>query len=104
MVAMQIACEPLVRQTMRTVYHTRAMLSVRPTKKGKKVIQVHNSVTVCEYCHQVIDDNHPCSSCKYLRNKPVRELKGEEFLRLSQAEEDGLLTIKISVDVETDKR
>ena len=47
MVAMQIACEPLVRLTMRTVYQTRAMVSVRPTKKGKKVTRVHYFTTVC---------------------------------------------------------
>ena len=41
MVAMQIACEPLVRQAMRAVYHTRATVSVRPTKKGKKVCHMH---------------------------------------------------------------
>lgn len=55
---------------------------------------------------QVIDENHPISSCKYLRNKPVRELKGDEFLRLTQAETDGLIILKIGIDVEsqTNKR
>lgn len=37
MVALQIASEPLVRQTIRQVYQTRAMVNVSPTKKGKKV-------------------------------------------------------------------
>ena len=37
MVAMQIACEPLVRQALRQVYQSRAVLNVRPTKSGKKV-------------------------------------------------------------------
>ena len=37
MVALQIACEPLVRQTVRQVFQTRAVLCVRPTKKGRKV-------------------------------------------------------------------
>ena len=63
-------------------------------------------LTVVRSIPQVIDENHSCSVCKYLRNKPVRELKGEEFLKLTQAEEDGLLTIKISIDMEppADKR
>ena len=37
MVAMQIACEPLVRQVLRQVYQTRGMVNVCPTKKGRKV-------------------------------------------------------------------
>ena len=84
MVAMQIACEPLVRQTLRLVFQTRAVLSVKPTKKGKKMI----------------DDTHPCFSMKYLLNKPVRELKGDEFLKLVQAEEDRLIEMKLSIDLE----
>ena len=35
---------------------------------------------------------------KYLCNKPVRELKGEEFLKLHLAEQDHLLEMKISID------
>ncbi len=55
---------------------------------------------------QMIDDNHPCYLLKYLRNKPVRELKGEEFLKLCQAENDRLLEIKITIDLDmgSDKR
>ena len=42
MVAMQLATEPLVRQSVRQVFQTRALLSVKPTKKGKKVcMHVH---------------------------------------------------------------
>ncbi len=48
----------------------------------------------------MIDDNHPCFHIKYLRNKLVRELKGDEFLKLCQAESDRLLEIKISVDLD----
>ena len=48
----------------------------------------------------MIDESHPCYPCKYLKNKPVREFKGEEFLQLVQAEKDGLLNIKISIDIE----
>lgn len=90
MVAMQIACEPLVRQALRQVFQSRAVMCVRPTKKGKKMI----------------DDAHPCHSMKYLHNKPVRDLKGDEALRLVQASEDHLLDIKISVDLDqvSDKR
>ena len=37
MVAMQISAEPLVRQALRLVFKSRAVLSVRPTRKGRKV-------------------------------------------------------------------
>ena len=55
---------------------------------------------------QVIDESHPCFPSKYLKNKPVREFKGDDFLKLVQAEKDGLLNIKISIDMEMyiDKR
>ena len=54
----------------------------------------------------MIDENHPCFLMKYLRNKLVRELKGDEFLKLSQAESDRLLEIKITIDLDlgSDKR
>ena len=46
----------------------------------------------------MIDDSHPCYSIKYLRNKPLKELKGDEFLKLVQAEEERLIEMKISID------
>ena len=36
MVALQLAAEPLVRQAVRQVFQTRALLNVKPTKRGKK--------------------------------------------------------------------
>ena len=39
MVAMQIASDPTVRQVLRRAFRERAILSVRPTKKGKKVFE-----------------------------------------------------------------
>ncbi|XP_014787232.1 transcription elongation factor SPT6 [Octopus bimaculoides] len=81
-VAMQIAHDPLVRQCIRSAYFERAKIKVRPTKKGMKEI----------------DESHPCYSCKYLRNKPVIDLKDDAFVKLSQAEEDGLLVIEFSMD------
>ena len=39
MVAMQIASDPTVRQVLRRAFRERAVLSVRPTKKGKKVFE-----------------------------------------------------------------
>ena len=42
MVAMQTASDPTVRQVLRRAFRKRAILSVRPTKKGKKVSKCYN--------------------------------------------------------------
>ncbi|CAG9861207.1 unnamed protein product [Phyllotreta striolata] len=84
MVALQIAREPLVRKCVREVYFERARINVYPTKKGQKVI----------------DESHNCYSMKYLKNKPVRDLNGDQFLKLCLAEEENLLTITINDNIE----
>lgn len=84
MVALQLAHDPMVRQCVRQTYYERAKISVKPTKKGFKEI----------------DENHPCYSMKYLLNKQVKDLYMDQFLKLTQAEEEGLLTIKMSLDME----
>ncbi|XP_070591606.1 LOW QUALITY PROTEIN: transcription elongation factor SPT6 [Erythrolamprus reginae] len=83
MVALQIAREPLVRQVLRQTFQERAKINVAPTKKGKKDI----------------DEAHYAYSFKYLKNKPVKELRDEQFLKVSLSREEGLLTIDISVDM-----
>ncbi|KAL1488885.1 hypothetical protein ABEB36_014678 [Hypothenemus hampei] len=84
MVALQIAREPLVRKCVREVFYERAKISVTPTKKGQKVI----------------DETHNCYSLKYVKNKPVRDLTGDQFLKLTLAEEEQLLKITISNTIE----
>jgi transcription elongation factor SPT6 len=83
-VAMQMAYEPQVRQAVRRAFRRRAVLHIRPTKKGRKEI----------------DEGHPCFTYKYIKNKPVGTLKDEQFLHIVQAEEDGLITCSIRVDQE----
>ncbi|KAM3875493.1 transcription elongation factor SPT6-like [Diretmus argenteus] len=83
MVAMQLAREPLVRHVLRQTFQERAKINVKPTKKGKKDI----------------DEAHYGYSFKYLKNKAVKELNGDQFLRMCQAEEEGLLTINICIDL-----
>lgn len=68
LVAMQIAHDPTVRKCIRTAFRERAVLKVTPTKKGRKEI----------------DEHHQCYSMKYLSNKPISEVKNEEYLKLSQ--------------------
>ena len=50
--------------------------------------------------HQEIDESHSCCTFKYIKNKPVKDLKGDQFLRFCKAEEDGLLTISIGIDLD----
>ncbi|KAG7484785.1 hypothetical protein MATL_G00054020 [Megalops atlanticus] len=83
MVAMQIAREPLVRHVLRQTFQERAKINIKPTKKGKKDV----------------DEAHYAYSFKYLKNKPVKELNGDQFLKMCQAEDEGLLTIDICIDL-----
>lgn len=78
-VARQLAREPLLRKCVREIFYERAKINVKATKKGLKEI----------------DEFHSCFTIKYLKNKPVRELTGDEFLRLHIAQQDKLLTITI---------
>lgn len=82
MVAMQLAADPTVRRCIRQVYYDRSRISVRPTKQGLKEI----------------DENHNCYSFKYLKGKPVKELHGDQFLRIHQAVKDGQLKMEITTD------
>uniref|UniRef100_A0A7N6FBA8 Transcription elongation factor spt6 n=1 Tax=Anabas testudineus TaxID=64144 RepID=A0A7N6FBA8_ANATE len=83
MVAMQIAREPLVRHVLRQTFQERAKINIKPTKKGKKEV----------------DEAHFAYSFKYLKNKPVKELNGEQFLKMCLAEDEGLLSIDICIDL-----
>lgn len=86
MVAVQISMDPLVRRCIRETFFERAKICITPSKKGLKEI----------------DENHPCYPIKYLKNKPVRDLEGEQFLHMSQAEGEGLL--KTSIVMDSDSR
>ncbi|KAI4456284.1 transcription elongation factor spt6 [Holotrichia oblita] len=84
MVALQIAREPLVRKCVREVFFERAKISIKPTKKGVKEI----------------DEMHNCYSMKYVKDKPVRDLTADQYLKLSLAEEENLITITINEHIE----
>ena len=77
MMAVQIAREPLVRQCVRESFHERARIDVVPTKQGLKEI----------------DENHILHPMKFLKDKPVRDLAEDQFLKLVVGEQDKLLTI-----------
>lgn len=48
---------------------------------------------------QDVDEAHYAYSFKYLKNKPVKELRDDQFLKTFLAEEEGFLTIDISIDM-----
>ncbi|XP_068633718.1 transcription elongation factor SPT6 [Battus philenor] len=84
MCGVQLAREPLLRGALRDALRERATLSVRPTPRGLKEI----------------DESHACYSLKYLKKKPVRDLTGDQFLKLTMAVEDRLLEMNISEQIE----
>ncbi|KAK8722073.1 hypothetical protein OTU49_012465 [Cherax quadricarinatus] len=84
MVGWQLSCEPLVRRTVREAYFERARISCRPTPQGVKII----------------DEHHSLYSLKYLKDKPVTDLQGDQFLRLKCGVEDKLMTISLSDTIE----
>ncbi|ODN05104.1 Transcription elongation factor SPT6 [Orchesella cincta] len=79
MMATQISREPDVRRCVREVFFERATISCHPTTKGQKEI----------------DEAHPCFSMKYIKEKPVRDLTPDQFMKLSLAEEDRFLSISL---------
>ena len=48
---------------------------------------------------QEIDESHPVYGNKYLKNKQVKDLLGDQYLKLVQAEKDKLIEIKMSIDM-----
>ncbi|OXU17876.1 hypothetical protein TSAR_004906 [Trichomalopsis sarcophagae] len=86
MVAIQLAREPLLSKSVRATFKRKAKISVRLTKQGIKSI----------------DENHPIYSMKYLKDKPVADLVGDQFLKLAMAEADKLIVISFPDTIEGD--
>ncbi|XP_063383869.1 transcription elongation factor SPT6 [Cydia fagiglandana] len=84
MCGVQLAREPQLRGTLRDALRERATVSAKPTARGLKEI----------------DESHACYTMKYLKKKPVRDLTGDQFLRLTMAAEDKLLELTISENIE----
>lgn len=82
MFSKEISCDPLVRRTVRKYYFDNAVINVKPTIMGMKEI----------------DENHPCYSFKYLKNKPVSRLVGDQFIHITNGEKDKLLEVKFSIE------
>ena len=84
MMAVQIGREPLVRQCVREAFYERARIDVVPTKQGLKEI----------------DENHVLYPFKFVKDKPVRELTEDQYLRLANGEQDKLITVTILTGIE----
>jgi transcription elongation factor SPT6 len=83
MISLQLARDPTVRSYVRDLFTHHACITVKPTfPRGLKEI----------------DENHICYKYKYLKMKPCKSLKEDEFLKLTNAENDGLLTIKFELE------
>jgi transcription elongation factor SPT6 len=80
----QIASHPGLRQFIRRVYFTDAVVSVTVSEKGKHEIQPF----------------HPYYPFKYLLNKPIYKFNDGQFLQILDAESKGLLKISICVEEE----
>lgn len=48
---------------------------------------------------QEIDESHPIFGSKYLKNKQVKDLLQDQYLKLVQAEKDKLITMTMSIDM-----
>lgn len=83
-VAIQISRDPLIRKCVRHTFRNRSFIFISPTERGKKDI----------------DDNHPCFKFKYIRGKPISDLKDDAVLIIFEAEEHDLVNVKITVDRE----
>ena len=82
--AFQIAHDPKVRATVREAFFDLARINVKPTKnKGLKVI----------------DESHDCFPFKYLKDKKVSTLSGDQWLKLMDAEKQKLVEIEFAKDI-----
>ncbi|KAH9935008.1 transcription elongation factor Spt6 [Fomitopsis serialis] len=83
--ATELGKDPLLRHKIREAFKAGAVVSVSPTERGIAKI----------------DDHHPFFNFKYLLNKPAVEmLHSAQFLHISQAETQHLVTVSISLPPE----
>ena len=72
-----------VRSFVRDAFYERAKLNVQPTKKGQRDI----------------DESHDCFTMKYMSDKPINTLSGDQWLKLMEAEKAKLLEINLASDI-----
>ncbi|CAB3402517.1 unnamed protein product [Caenorhabditis bovis] len=87
MLAKEISRQPMVREKVRRETRNTAKIYVRPTKKGR----------------DTLDDSHPMYYKRYIREKPVSNLKDDEFLWYHKMKEEGLIDLMLTCDTDEDK-
>ncbi|KAL7079838.1 hypothetical protein ACQ4LE_000385 [Meloidogyne hapla] len=85
LLAMRFSREPAVRKKLRQIYRQNLLLSVYPTKKGRNEI----------------DESHWLHGRHYIRDKPVNELKDDEYLHYVKAKNDDLIEIDLHIETDT---
>ncbi|CAJ0962765.1 unnamed protein product, partial [Mesorhabditis belari] len=80
MLAREFSRQPKVREVLRTKYRRFATMSCRPTKLGR----------------QKIDEAHPLYKSRYLVNKPVSTISGDQFLSFDIGVRQELISIEFS--------
>lgn len=86
MFAEELATSPRLRKHMRRTFFTESHFDCERTEKGMRMI----------------DEDHPYFEFKYLRNQDLRTFmrKPEFFLRMLQAEREGLIDVQVRLDSE----
>ncbi len=79
--AQEFGTDPLVRQTVRTIYHDRAQIFTFPTNKGKKEV----------------DAFHPYRAILRIEKKPAIAFTSIQFLEILKAEKEGFITLKVEI-------
>lgn len=84
MFAEEIALSPKMRKVVRQTYFMNAIIDCFRTEKGLRKI----------------DEQHPYYDFKYLRNQQLADIvpKPDRFLRMLNAEEEGLVEVKIRIE------
>ena len=83
---LMISRQPEFVNHIRLMYRQVASVTAYPTKKGL----------------DVLTDASPVWPMRYLKEKPIREFEGEQFLTLYQAKKDGLIEMHFNVGETTE--
>ena len=54
---------------------------------------------IFSFLFQDIDKDHEYYPFKYIKDKPVADLKGDMFLQIHKAKEEGYIELKMGIDL-----
>ncbi|CAK9298521.1 unnamed protein product [Gordionus sp. m RMFG-2023] len=91
-IATRIAADPSVRRSVRTAFFERAKISVHPAPALLSSIASLTSGPESE--------TDPLYGCRYLKGKPVRDLIGDQFLRMAWGRTQGYISIDLGMTEE----